>query len=114
VLSSRTPGAQICPNSKGHRKRVSRILRRSCPEVVQAFQEGLITAKRADLWLYLPIEEQRTCLQRYLSEREKIAQRSKIAAAVIRTHIDTGSRDLVELRRDLQLALCSPTTPTHG
>jgi hypothetical protein len=102
------------PYSRGHRKRVSRIQKRAAPEVVRAFQQGLISAKRADLWLYLPVEQQQTQLQAYLSERETISQRSKIAAEIIQKHLALGQRDLVALREDLHLALASSTIQTHA
>jgi len=43
-----------------------------------------------------------------LTEREALARRSRIAAAVIKAHVDRDQRDLAALRKELQLALASP------
>jgi len=44
--------------SPGTRKRLSRIRRRAIPQVREAYENGQISAKRADLLLYLPAEQQ--------------------------------------------------------
>jgi hypothetical protein len=58
---------------------------------------------------YLEQQEQRAELNRILSAREDTERRSKIAARVIKEHIDAGRRDLAALREDLRMALSSPT-----
>jgi hypothetical protein len=98
--------------SRGHLKRLSRIKRRAIAEVQEAFSAGQISAHRADTLLYLPPEEQRAQLNALLAEQADIARRSRIAAQVIKAHIDSGRRNLMALREDLRIALCSP--PTSG
>jgi hypothetical protein len=66
----------------------------------------------ADTLLYLPPEEQRAQLNALLAEQADIARGSRIAAEVIKAHIDAGRRDLRVLREDLRIALCSP--PASG
>jgi hypothetical protein len=63
----------------------------------------------ADTLPYLEQQEQRAELNRILSAREDTERRSKIAARVIKEHIDAGRRDLAALREDLRMALSSPT-----
>jgi hypothetical protein len=93
--------------SVGTKKRLSRIRRRAIAEVQATFARGDISAKKADLLLYLEPAQQSVELQRLLSVREEAARRSRIAAAVIRRHVKGGNRDIVALRADLQLALLS-------
>ena len=107
-------GARQEPGSAGHRKRLSRIVRRATPEVQRAFAEGRISARRADQLLYLEPTQQLAELGRILAAQEESKRRSRIAALVIREYVQAGRRDLVSLKRDLQLALSSPTTSTHG
>jgi hypothetical protein len=45
--------------SEGHRKRLSRIRRRAAKEVQEAFLAGHISARKADVLLYLEPEQQR-------------------------------------------------------
>jgi len=92
--------------SVGTKKRLSRIRRRAIAEVQATFARGDISAKKADLLLYLEPAQQSVELQRLLSVREEAARRSRIAA-VIRRHVKGGNRDIVALRADLQLALLS-------
>ena len=91
--------------SPGTKKRLSRIRRRACGEVQEAFAAGKISARRADILLYLPPEKQRAELERILSVQEDVASRSKIAAEVIRRHLALGRCDLHALRQDLKTAL---------
>ena len=82
--------------SVGTKKRLSRIHRRALPEVVRVFEDGQISARRADQLLYLEPAQQLAQLQHLLSVREEARRRSKIAAAVIKAHIDSDRRDLRE------------------
>jgi len=83
------------------------------PEVLAAFEQGKISAKRADLLLYLEPHQQLSELDRLLSAQEDVARRSRIAAAVIRNHINAGRPDLAALRQDLTIALSS-TNQSHA
>lgn len=100
--------------STGQRKRISRIRRRSIPAVREAYESGQISARRADTLLYLPAEEQHHQLDRILAGQQEAARRSRLATAVIKTHIDAGRHDLVALREDLQLALNSAHSCFHA
>jgi hypothetical protein len=95
--------------SAGTRKRISRIRRRAIPEVAQAYKDGQISARRADVLLYLPPEEQLTELVRLLSVQEAAQHRSQVAARIIKAHVVAGRRDLMALQRDLQRALSNVT-----
>ena len=91
--------------SPGTKKRINRILKRAIPEVVRAYQEGRISARKADQLLYLSAQEQLAECKRILTAQEDAARRSRIAATVIRQYVHDGKRDLAGLRKDLQLAL---------
>ena len=99
--------------SAGQRKRISRIRPRAIPEVVQAFEAGKISARRADTLLYLPPDEQRAQLNALLAEQALIARRSRIAAEVIRKHLKAWRRDLLALRKDFAACSTSLTGPKH-
>ena len=96
--------------STGTRKRISRIRRRAIAEVQEAYQQGKISARRADQLLYLEPSRQLVELSRILAVQEETARRSRVAAMVIREYVQGGKHDLVALQKDLQLALSTPTT----
>src|SRR5262249_45332077 len=73
--------------SVGTKKRIARIRRRAIAEVLEAYQQGRISARRADILLYLPQDEQRAELGRILSLQEDTKHRNKIAVEVIRRHL---------------------------
>ena len=100
--------------SVGTKKRISRIGRCAVPEVLAAYQAGQISARRADTLLYLPPEEQRAQLEGLLAEQALVARRSKLAAEIIKKHVDAGRRDLAALREDLRKALSSTTIQAHA
>jgi hypothetical protein len=106
--------AHKAQGKKAFDRGISRISRRAGPEVRAAFEAGKISARRADALLYLEPQEQLAELTRLLSVREEAARRNRIAAAVIRKHVNAGNRDIVALRRDLQLALLSTTNLSHA
>jgi hypothetical protein len=64
--------------------------------------------------LYLKSAQQHAELERIIATKEDRERRAKVAAQVIREYIRAGKRDLVALRKDLQLALSSSRTPTHA
>jgi hypothetical protein len=99
--------------SSGTAKRLSRIRRRAIPEVREAFERGEISAKRADLLLYLPKAEQAAELTRRLSEANEREERHRLVAAAIKTYLKTldGRKvDLLELGGIIRAAL----THSHG
>ena len=86
--------------SLGTTKRISRIRRRAIPEVLEAYERGAISAKRADLLLYLPKAEQALELKRRLNEAYEREARPRLVADAIKSYLDglNGKRvDLVEL-----------------
>jgi hypothetical protein len=107
-------GARQEPGSSGHRKRLSRLRRRAEPEVLAAYEQGRISARKADELLYLSPAAQRQKISNLVAGQDELARRSKIAAQVIKAHIETGRRDLVGLKQDLIRALCSATTSSHA
>jgi hypothetical protein len=100
--------------SPGTKKRISRIRRRAEPEVQAAFEAGKISASRADQLLYLEPSRQLAELDRILAAQQNATQRSRIAAAVIREHLNRGAQpSLAALREDLRLALASSTIQSY-
>ena len=93
--------------SEGQKKRLSRIHRRATPPVVQAYEAGKISARKADTLLYLEPDAQLAELNKILERQNEVARRSRITTKVLRDYVERGSRDLVALRKDLQLALNS-------
>jgi hypothetical protein len=89
-------------------QRHRRIERRASPEVLEAYRDGRITSRRADILLHLPAAEQKAELERRLSlAREREAQHQLVASA-IKTYLDTlnGRQvNLLELSGILRQAL---------
>jgi len=100
--------------SAGTKKRIARIRRRATREVIDAYEQGHISARRADQLLYLPEQEQREEIAHILAVQNNAAQRSRVAARVIKSYVERGCRDLVALRGDLKSALASLTVKTHA
>ena len=94
--------------SAGQTKRISRIKRRAIPAVREAYERGDISARRADILLYLPAAEQAAELERRLSEAHEREARHRLVADAIRAYLDElGDRrvDLVELEKIIREAL---------
>jgi hypothetical protein len=90
--------------SPGQRKRLRRIELRASQPVKDAFARSLISARCADRLLYLVEPEQQTELERILHDREQMALRCKAAVQTIKRHLNSGSKDLLQLRSDLREA----------
>jgi hypothetical protein len=74
-------------------------MRRGSPELVDALHGGLISARTADSLFYLPLEEQRTQLERRLQVAQERARRSLAAAQAIRAYLDAHQQvELEELK----------------
>jgi hypothetical protein len=83
-------------------KRHRRIERRASAEVLEAYRAGQITARRADILLYLPAAEQVAELERRLSEARQREESHRTVAMTIRQYLDDlGNRkvDLIELSK---------------
>ena len=92
--------------SNDHRRdRLNRIKRRGIPAIREAFESGRITARRADILLHMPLEEQAARLNEILGAQERVRLRSKIAAEVINKHLRSGRPDLQVLQTQLRQAL---------
>jgi hypothetical protein len=78
-------------------QRVSRIKRRALPAVVAAFEAGEISAKRADLLLHLPADQQTAELEHRLSEAKAREVRNRMAANTIRQYLDSLHGEKVDL-----------------
>lgn len=94
--------------SPGTLKRISRIRRRATPAVRQAYENGEISAKRADLLLYLPASEQATQLEAQLEAARAREHKNKLAADAIRDYLNSlngGRVDLQELGQRIREAL---------
>jgi hypothetical protein len=92
----------------GTTKRLSRIRRRATPEVRQAYEQGKISARRADRLLSLKPEAQRAELSRLLATKETADRRARLTAQIIREHIAGGRIDLETLQRSIREALAGP------
>jgi hypothetical protein len=85
ALSAQFPGTTMSP---GQQKRLGRIRRRACREVREAFARGDITARRADILLYLPPAAQKRELQAWLAVREAKKQVYARAAEAIESYLE--------------------------
>jgi hypothetical protein len=95
-------------SSQGHLKRLSRIRRRAIPAVREAYENGLISARRADTLLYLAKREQARQLAAHLTERENRNRTALLAAGTIDTYLQERVErpvDLVELQNRIRQAL---------
>ena len=98
--------------SPGQKKRLSRIRRRAIPAVREAYESGAISARRADIWLYLTSAEQEAKLAALLSERAAKAHAYRQAAGVIENYLQErqGTRcalDLQELGARIRAVLAA-------
>jgi hypothetical protein len=84
-------------SSDQRRDRLNRIKRRALPIVRDAFERGEISAKRADLLLYLPKAEQKAELERRLSEVRERERRNLLVATTIRKYLDSLNGQKVDL-----------------
>jgi hypothetical protein len=75
--------------SPGQQKRLGRIKRRACRQVREAFERGDITARRADILLYLPPAEQKRELEKWLAVRADKKQVYARAAETIRSYLES-------------------------
>jgi hypothetical protein len=95
--------------SPGQTKRISRIRRRASPEVREAYENGLISAKRADLLLYKSHSEQAAELERRFAEIAEREQKHATVARTIREYLDgLGAErkvDLIELSKLIKEAM---------
>jgi hypothetical protein len=93
--------------SVGHTKRLSRIKGRAIPAVQEAYENGLISAKRADLLLYLSPSKQAERLCELLRDREAKERRHKAAAQTIEAYLQShkGKPDLQELAAQIRAAI---------
>lgn len=89
-------------------KRHRRIERRAIPAVREAYERGDISARRADILLYLPADQQAAELERRFAEIAEREQKHATVARTIREYLDgLGERkvDLVELGNIIKEAL---------
>jgi hypothetical protein len=93
--------------SPGQRKRISRIKRRAIPAVREAYEKGLISARRADDLLYLPKRRQAKELAAILNERGNRERTAHLAAEAINEYLarNSGKVDLMELGRQIRAAI---------
>jgi len=90
-------------------KRIARIERRGTPALVQAMRTGQISVRTADSLFYLPAVEQRAQLERRLQAAEQRERRSRLAAGVIRSYLESADQiDLGALHSLIQAALLHP------
>jgi hypothetical protein len=105
------------PNPNLDSQRLRRIERRAIPALKNALADGVISLRKAESLVRMPAQEQLDQIAGIIAAKtlqEQIARRAQVAAAVIKKHIDANHHDLLALKRDLQLALSSPTTLTHA
>ena len=85
--------------------RKNRIFRRGSEALQEAYVNGNISAKRADLLIHMEPGQAEAELNAILAKQERIAYRSAVAAEVIKRHLATGQRNLAALQNDLRAAL---------
>ena len=90
--------------------RLNRINRRGSEAIREAYVNGNISAKRADLLIHMEPGQAETELAAILAKQAKIAYRSTIATEVIRSHLRAGRCDLPGLEVDLRAALSTEQT----
>jgi hypothetical protein len=93
--------------SVSHTKRISRIRRRATAKVQQAYENGLISARRADDLLHLPKRRQAVELAAILNERENRERVAHLAAETINAYLadSSGKVDLIELGKRIRSAV---------
>jgi hypothetical protein len=80
-------------------QRHRRIERRASPEVLEAYRDGRITSRRADILLHLPAAEQKAELDRRLSEAHRHEARNRLVASIIRKYLDGLNGEKVDLHQ---------------
>jgi len=93
--------------SPGQKKRISRISRRAIPSVREAYENGLISARKADDLLYLPKRQQAKELATLLNDRENRERTAHLAAETINEYLAShpGKVDLMELGQKIRAAI---------
>ena len=96
-------------------KRARRVERRAIPEVVEAVRSGKLSVRLADQLLYLPKAQQKSELDRRLTEIAERERKHAIVARTIREYLDTTLKvDLQELNERIRKALAwSPGPPEY-
>ena len=85
--------------------RINRVGRRASPAVQEAYREGRISLRKADILLHSDPLEAEGELTAILEKQAEIARRSQVATRVIRSHLQAGRRGLRVLETDLRVAL---------
>jgi hypothetical protein len=88
-------GFLVVTTTKRHR----RIERRASAEVLEAYRAGRITARRADILLYLPADQQAAELERRLALAREREARHRLVADAIRTYLDSLNGRQVDLHQ---------------
>ena len=84
------------------KKRLRRIAKRCVPEVTVAIAEGYISPSTADkFWRGLSAQEQRERIAGLRNRKDRERLRCRAAVAVLRAQLESGARDLADLRREL-------------
>ena len=88
-------------------KRARRIAKRCVPEVVEAVGRGYLSPSSADkIWRSLPEREQHERIKRLIERKDRDRSRCRLVVEILRAHLDSGTRDLHDLKRDLFKAFC--------
>lgn len=89
------------------KKRAGRIAKRCISEVMEAIEQGYLSPSSADkVYRYLTPEEQRERIGRLRERKDRDRSRCRLVVEILRAHLDSGTRDLHDLKRDLLKALC--------
>ena len=88
------------------KKRMGRIAKLCVPEVVAAIAEGYISPSSVDkFWRGLSAGEQRERIASLRAAEDRERMRARAVVAVLRAQLESGTRDLHDLRRELLLSL---------
>ena len=90
--------------------RLNRIARCASPAIREAYEQGKISTRRADILLHMEPGRAESTLATILAKQDQIAARSPVAVKIIREHLLLGRRDLVALASDLRAALSTEQT----
>jgi hypothetical protein len=78
------------------KKRLSRIRRRAIPAVQQAFENGQVSARRCDILLYLPADQQQAWLDQHRVQEERYSRAAHAITDYLRT-LPAGSQPRLDL-----------------
>jgi hypothetical protein len=88
------------------KRRAGRIAKRCVPEVLCAIRGGYLSPSSADkVYRYLRPEEQRARVKRLVESKDRKVERCRVAVKILKAHVQSGTKDLHGLRKELAASL---------